>query len=250
MKTYLKFAALGLSAALLAACSSSNDDPAPAPTPAPPPPPADAQFEVRVINLTNAQPLSPVAVIMHRSGFNNFIDGETASEAVELLAEGGDNSDVLEAAEAADQHIVSGSTEGPIGPRSGTDTPVALDVPNDQLANLRLSVMTMLVHTNDAFTGLNAMNISNMAVDERRILNAPVWDAGTELDNELATAMPGPDFGGEGFNATRDDRIDRVRFHNGVVTSASDTFGLPTSALGEQHRFLNPASRIIVTRVR
>ena len=54
----------------------------------------------------------------------------------------------------------------------------------------------------------------------------------------------------KGLTRARDDRIDRVRFHNGVVTSASPEFGLPTSSLGEQHRFLNPSARIVVTRTR
>lgn len=60
--------------------------------------------------------------------------------------------------------------------------------------------------------------------------------------------MPGPDFGGEGFNAARDDIIDRVRFHQSVVTSVSTESGLATSDLLERHRFLNPSSRIVVTR--
>ena len=83
MNNYLQLTALTLSAALLAACGgSSNNAPAAA---------ADAQFEVCFTNLTNAQPMSPVAVIMHSSGFNNFIDGERASVSVEMLAEGGSN---------------------------------------------------------------------------------------------------------------------------------------------------------------
>ena len=244
MNNLAKFAALALSAAVLTACggSSSNSN---SNTPA-----TDARFEVRVTNLTNAQPLSPVAVIMHSSGFNNFIDGERASVAVEMLAEGGDNSQVLSEAEAATAtYIASASTAGPVLPRSSTDTPLTLDVPASELADLRLSVMTMLVHTNDAFTGLNATDISDMEVGSSRTFNAPTWDAGTELDSELAGTLPGPDFGGEGFNAARDDRIDRVRFHNGAVTNADPTFGLPTSGLEEQHRFLNPSSRIVVTRV-
>lgn len=206
-----------------------------------------AQFRITTTNLTNTQTMSPVAVVMHNAGFNNFIDGETASEGVERLAEGGDNSLVLSDAAAAAEYISSASTSGPVAPSSVGES-LTLDVPTDQLSDLRLSVMTMLIRTNDAFTGLNATNISDMEVGSSKTFNAPTWDAGTELDDEAGVNMPGT--GGEGFNATRDDRIDLVRFHNGVVTNASPEFGLATSDLVEADRFLNPTSRIVVERIR
>ena len=236
----IKIGAIALSAMVLAACgggSSSNSNQVE----------QSAQFRITTTNLTNAQTMSPVAVIMHNSGFNNFIDGEPASLAVETLAEGGDNSQVLSEAAAATQYISSGSTTGPVAP-STIGEPVTLDVPTDQLSDLRLSVMTMLIRTNDGFTGLNASDISNMEVGSSRSFSAPTWDAGTELDDEAGVNIPGT--GGEGFNATRNDRINLVRFHNGVVTNASPTFGLATSDLVEADRFLNPTSRITVTRIR
>lgn len=235
---------------VLTACSDSNNNgPAAAPPPPPPPPPpiADATFEVSVTNLTLAQPLSPVAVMLHRAGFNSFIDGETASLALELMAEGGDNTDVLGEVAAAAEHLASGSTAGPVPPSSASDV-VSLSFPSDQLDDVRLSVVTMLVHTNDAFSGVNANNVSNMAVGDSITFTGPTWDAGTEANDELGVSLPGPDFGGEGFNAARDDRIDRVRFHQGVVTSASVESGLATSSLAERHRFDNPTTRITITR--
>lgn len=239
----LKIGSIALSALVLAACgggsSNNDDDDFVAPE-------QNAQFEITTTNLTNAQIMSPVAVIMHKSGFNNFIDGQPASVAVEVLAEGGDNGQLLSEAAAAEQYIASGST-GPVLPSSIGDS-LTLDVPAAELSDLRLSVMTMLIRTNDAFTGLNATNISDMEVGSSRTFNAPTWDAGTELDDEAGVNMPGT--GGEGFNATRNDRIDLVRFHNGVVTNASPEFGLPTSDLTEADRFLNPTSRIVVRRVR
>jgi hypothetical protein len=232
----IKIGSIALSAMILAACGGSNNTEVV----------EDAQFNITTTNLTNAQIMSPVAVIMHNSGYHNFIDGESASLAVETLAEGGDNAPLLEAAATAEQYIASGSA-GPVLP-SAVGATLTLDVPADQLSDLRLSVMSMLIRTNDAFTGLNAIDISNMEVGSSRTFTAPTWDAGTELDDEVGVNMPGA--GGEGFNATRNDRIDLVRFHNGVVTSSSPEFGLPTSDLVEADRFLNPTSRIVVTRTR
>jgi len=58
----LKISTIVLSTMVLAACgggSSNNDFVAPV---------EDAQFEITTTNLTNAQIMSPVAVVMHRSG--------------------------------------------------------------------------------------------------------------------------------------------------------------------------------------
>ncbi len=244
MSKSIKVGAALLASAVLTACGGSSSS-----TVIDPPTSAEnAQFDIRVTNLTNAQPLSPVAIMMHRSGFHSFVDGEAASLALETLAEGGNNADVLGEAEAAVQYISSVSTDGPVGPRA--ISPVAtLTAPVADLADLRLSVISMLVHTNDAFTGTNAVDISNMAVGASMTFTGPTWDSGTEANSETAASIPGPDFSGEGFNAARDDIIDRVRFHQSVVTNASEEFGLATSSLEERHRFLNPSSRIVVTRV-
>lgn len=248
MKHVLKFGALVIASSFLAACSSSDDNPADTGSPTPPDSTQDAMFEIQVTNLTNAQPLSPVAVMLHQGGFNSFIDGESSSLALELLAEGGDNADVLSDAQAATQHIASASTDGPVPPQMISPT-VSLSVPTDDLADLRLSVISMLVRTNDAFTGSNATDISNMGVGDTLTMNGPTWDSGTEANTETSATIPGPDFGGEGFNGARDDILDVVRFHGGVVTNESTEFGLATSDLEDQHRFLNPSSRIVVTRV-
>lgn len=209
---------------------------------------SDATFEVTITNLTRAQPMSPVAIMLHQTGFNSFTDGQPASPGLELLAEGGDNTDVLAEVEARDEHLASGSTDGPIPPATIGD-PVNLTFPSDQLEDMRISVITMLVHTNDAFSGVNAVDISNMEVGDTIALTGPTWDAGTEINDELGANLPGPDFGGEGFNGARDDLFDRVRFHQGVVTNTSLESGLADSSLEERHRFDNPTTKIVVSRI-
>jgi hypothetical protein len=122
--------------------------------------------------------------------------------------------------------------------------------------NLRLSVLTMLVDTNDAFTGLNATDISNMAVGETKSFTTISWDSGTEANTETAATMPGPAAqaaggGGApaGFSDVRDDRNDIVHAHRGVVTNATME-GLSTSILDESDRWDNPTAKITVVRTR
>ena len=226
---------------LLHACDS--DSAAPAPPPPPPPPPAMASFDVTVTNLTNAQPLSPVAVIAHQTGYAFFAVGAPATAGLEQMAEGGDNTALIAEADADAMVTVTVSGAAPIGP-AGSET-VTVNLLESALPGLQISVATMLVNTNDAFTGLNSMQVDSMAVGDVISMRGIAYDAGTEADSELATTIPGPAGGGEGFNAARDDQADQVSMHAGVV-SGDD--GFATSDLTEQHRFDNPVVQVRIER--
>ena len=218
-----------------------------------------ATYTVKVINLTYSQPFSPAAVMMHEPGFQPFVDGEAASMGLEVLAEGGNPDDLIAEAMASSYYLDAVRGEGTPQRSEGTET--TLIVPTLDTDNLRLSLVTMLVDTNDAFTGLNAADISNMEVGDYRMFTAPSWDSGTEANTETAATIPGPAAqaaggGGAaaGFDAARDDVFDRVHFHPGVVTNANATDpsleGLSDSVLSEGDRWDNPTARIVVQRTR
>ena len=149
---------------------------------------------------------------------------------------------------------------GILGPKTSSDM-FTLVVPELDADDLRLTVTTMLVNTNDAFTGLNAADVSNMSVGDSKTFMTVTWDAGTEANTETAATMPGPAAGaagggGEaaGYDPVRDDLADVVRLHTGVTTNANATDpsreGLATSVLTEGHRFDFPTSRVVITRTR
>lgn len=226
---------------LLSACDNDNDA-----SLAPPPPaqePSMARFNVLVENLTNSQPLSPIAVIAHQDGFSYFAVGSPASEGLEILAEGGDNTMFLDDANADAMVMTTGSGAAAIGP-SGSEF-IIVEVPESDLPGLQISVATMLVNTNDAFSGLNAIPVDGLVVGELMVRRTIAYDAGTEADTETAATIPGPAGGGEGFNAVRDDQADQVSMHSGVV---SQDDGLASSDLTEQHRFDNPVASIRIVR--
>ena len=131
----------------------------------------------------------------------------------------------------------------PIGP-AGSET-VSIEVLESDVANLRISVATMLVNTNDAFSALDAMDVSSMAIGDTIMVELVAYDAGTEADTEAASDIPGPAGGGEGFNMARSDAADRVAMHAGMV---SQDDGFATSDLTEQHRFDNPVMRVRIAR--
>ena len=232
--------ALGLGATLIAACGSDNNNP---PPPPPPPPPAMATFDVTVTNLTNGQPLSPLAVIAHQDGYAVFAVGAAATAGLEMLAEGGDNTALIAEAGADAAVIATASGAAPIGP-AGSET-VSITVPESELPGLAVSVSAMLVNTNDAVTGINGASVADMQVGDSTTWQAIAYDAGTEANTEAAIHIPGPAGGGEGFNAARDDAADRVAMHSGVV---SQDDGFAGSDLSGQHRFDNPVAQIRVER--
>ncbi len=222
----------------LAACgSSSNDNDDDNDTT------STQEFRIDVTNLTAAQPFSPVAVIAHDGSYSLFTVGSPASDALELLAEGGDNGDLLSDASTSASVITTASDTAPTGP--GASTSLTITVEEDQTTGLELIATTMLVNSNDAFTALNNLNIANMAVGETRQVNTISYDSGTEANSEAAGSIPGPVDGGEGFNSARDDIADIVTMHSGVLTSDD---GLSTSVLTDIHRWDNPIARISVTR--
>lgn len=195
-------------------------------------------YDVQVTNLTDNQPFSPPLELLHNASYQAWRVGSAASVGLEMLAEGGATAELAAEAEAAGATTVSAAAAVPPG---GSQT-VTVSVPAD--SDLRLTVATMLVNTNDAFTGVAGAVVGDLTSGGERVLQAGAYDAGTEANTETAATIPGPVAGGEGFNNARDD-TSQVLMHGGVVTRSD---GLADSALDESHRFDNPVARITITR--
>ncbi|WP_100643716.1 spondin domain-containing protein [Alteromonas facilis] len=229
----LPLAMLALGFLSLSGCSDDNDEPT---VMVPEPAPVTLTYDITVTNLTQAQPLSPLAVGLHED-ISMWQIGESVSEAFELLAEEGDNAEFL-----ANSEFLATASGADILPPGETETVTVSITDGDAFF---LTVATMLVNTNDAFAGVTQHPLSGMEVNQSVTLFANIYDAGTEANTEMAGTIPGPSDGGEGFNADRDD-ANAVSIHPGVVTGQDS---LPNSVLSAIHRFNNPGLKIIVTRV-
>ncbi|MDQ7049635.1 MAG: spondin domain-containing protein [Enterobacterales bacterium] len=226
------FRQIGIVLAAVFFVSACNDTTDPAPVTIVP----TKIFRLDATNLTANQPMSPVAVVLHTSG-DFWQIGQPVSVAIETLAEGGDNSQMLQSA-MADNSV---STAGILLPGASASAFIT----STNFSNLYLSAATMLVNTNDAFSGINRIAVDTLAVGETLAFNKAAYDAGTESNSEMSGTIPGPADGGEGFNSQRDDR-DFLTLHSGVVTQDD---GLATSVLNESHRFDNPVILVKITRV-
>jgi len=230
---------------LIAGCGgNSNNTSVPDSFATPPPPPeVTFTFEITAVNITNAQPFSPLAVILHTLDFSSFTVGESASTELEMLSESGDNSALLAMADAQESVFSTASGAGILMP--GMNETISVSTTGVAPLDLRLTVLSMPVNTNDAFTGGNGINLNDLEVGESLMFTSVAYDAGTEANTESVTDIPGPVAGGEGFNAIRDDRQNVVTMHAGVLTSDD---GLIGSVLSSQHRFLNPVGSFHILR--
>lgn len=224
-----------LSAAMvLSACSDNdnNDD-----VVVTPPEPVTYTYQIDVVNLTNGQPVSPIAVALHDIDTPLWAIGESATDGLALLAESGDNSEFL----AMTELLATASADDPTPPGESVSVTISID-DNDTAA---LTVAAMLGNTNDAFTGFTAMDLSKLNVGEAMTRFSVTYDAGTEANTESAMSVPGPAAGGEGPSEGREAH-DFVTMHPGVVSSEG---GLSSSVLTADQRFDNPTLRISVMRM-
>jgi hypothetical protein len=98
----------------------------------------------------------------------------------------------------------------------------------------RLSLVTMLVNTNDAFTGLDSLKLRGRGETH----STAAYDAGSELNNELETHIPGPCCNNPFVRAPEGELI---RHHPGI-TGVGD---LDPALYG----WSNPVARIEIERV-
>jgi len=237
-------------ALLLAACSGGGSTPEPDIKP-PPAAPTTASYEVTLVNLTAGQPLSPMVAVAHSDGFAIFNVGEAASVPLEHLAEAGESAPLAALAnDSKSVYATAVATGGPLLPGAGNQATVTLTVPVANLATLRLSMASMLGNTNDGFAGLAGQPLAALAVGASTTVRLLGYDAGTERNSESADTVPGPataNVGGkhEGFNATRDDVVNTVHLHPGVVSKDD---GLPGSALTQAQRWDNPVALLTIKR--
>ena len=219
-------------ATLLTACGDDDNDT----VDETPPAPVMQTFTVTVTNLTANQPMSPVILAAHASDAMLWNTGEMASEAIEKMAEGGDTADI------AALDVLTSSVNGAGLLMPGASETLTLTLDETDVASISLA--TMLVNTNDAFTGINSYSIAGMQVDASSSMKFMAYDAGTEGNSEAKGTLPGPADGGEGFNATRDD-VDFVHIHPGVISMYD---GLADSVLDASHRFDNPVMAVTIMR--
>jgi hypothetical protein len=208
-------------------------------------------FDVQITNLTNSIFFTPFLVAAHPAGNNLFTAGQPASANLQAMAEGGNTMGLINDVTAMGATIVANPAGGFLSPASST----SFNMNTDGTSNDRLSIVAMLLPTNDAFAGLNAVEIPEMP--GTYTFDVPAYDAGTEANDELVTGggMPGvPGIPGDpsmlsgtgGTGAADADANSNVHIHRGSLGD-TDAMGGTSDLDSRVHRWLNPIIRVTIT---
>ena len=148
-------------------------------------------YAVTITNLTRGQSFTPILVASHLQNFAMFTAGPVASEALSLLAEGGDTGPMTTVLQDSGSILDIVTAEGLLNPGKSVTVMVA----GDDIYP-RISVAAMLIPTNDAFFAIQGMKLPKN--NKTRIGTAIAYDAGSEPNDESCTSIPGPICNGEG----------------------------------------------------
>lgn len=209
------------------------------------------EYRVTITNLTSGQPFTPPVIATHNRRTSVFSIGTDASEGIQQIAENGNN-EPLVAALSSDVNVfqvVQGTA--PIIPDNnpgGTPFESSTTITITAGGNARfLSVASMLICTNDGFTGVNSVRLPS----RKRTLYAVAYDARTEQNTEDFADIVPPCQGLIGVSS--DDT--GIGASNPLL--AQDGFVIPhagihggSDLIPSVHDWADPVARIEIERVR
>lgn len=209
-----------------------------------------ADLTIEVQNLTQGMYFTPVAVVAHIPTASLFEVGEAASTEIQAMAEGGSLDGLVTIATSINADVLTEPTAGPLGPTSS----VAGSFMTAE-GNTVLSIVAMILPSNDGFIGLDNWVIPTEAGTYTVYLNA--YDAGTEANDEMigggAPGTPGfpaapflTDLGTGGSGVTNTESNTMVHIHPGNIGDDSSTDGI-SDVKNSVHRWLNPVAKVTVT---
>lgn len=149
--------------------------------------PAAVTYEVTITNLTDGQPLTPPLLATHTDAVDLFTVGEAAGIGIQEIAENGNLAPALDALNSSNQVfdvVVAGEPLVPAGNPGGTPFSDSVTLNITSLPHVRyLTYASMLICTNDGFTGLDSLELPRQVGDTVTVQRA-AYDAGTEINTE------------------------------------------------------------------
>lgn len=183
-----------------------------------------ATYAVTITNLTDGQPLTPALVATHKGSDGLFRVGQPASFGLREIAENGNLEPMLTRLDGDpdffDVVVQTGSDLPPVLP--GETITLELDAapPHNFL-----SWASMLICTNDGFTGVDTLKLPSL-VGDTVTLHTGGYDAGTELNTELFVdivppcgPLTGQDSEGQGTGSSDPALAEggAVHHHDGIL---------------------------------
>jgi hypothetical protein len=208
-------------------------------------------YKVTITNLTAGQPLTPPILVTHTKNTGIFSVGEPASEGIRQIAENGNGTPLLQAlGEDTEVHeVVTGSV--PLVPannpgNTGFGSSETFTI--TARGNARhLSYASMLICTNDGFTGLDSIRLPNKKIT----VYTAGYDARTEANTEDFADIVPPCQGLIGVSS--DDAgtgmSNPLLAEDGIVIPHAGING-GVDLLPQVHNWSDPVAKIEIERVR
>lgn len=205
-------------------------------------------YEVTVSNLTSGQPLTPPAAVTHRGAVDLFEAGAAASYEVKEIAENGNLGPLLTALDG-NKHVSSvvvavAGDPPPVMPGQS----VTFEIEAENGAQF-FSFVSMLICTNDGFTGLDGIKLPNQ-VGASATYAAGGYDAGTEINTEdfADIVPPCPPLTGVASTDPGSGTSNPALAENGVITHHAGVAG-GVDLLAGLHGWTDPVAEITITRL-
>ncbi len=205
-----------------------------------------ADYRVTIQNLTQGQPLSPAVGATHSDEISMFVIGELASLELEAIAEDGNQGLMFNRFQGLLGDTVTsvfGQPPGmpPLAPNGNALTRPVMAMPDDVF-----SLATMLICTNDGFTGLDRVTLP---MEGAKVFLLNGYDAGTEKNTEKSKDIvvpcgilgPVPMIGGKNKNKGPDTKPHIPIGAHPVITGKKD--------LTDAHRWVGPIAKVTITKV-
>ena len=202
-----------------------------------------AEVEVKLVNNTGSSYFTPLLLAAHTNTAHLFMTGMPASAALKAMAEGGDISGLVTELTSDGADIVENPAAGLLAAGANAVATLTTDTTNDSL-----SIVAMILPTNDGFIGLNNWKVPTEPGIYKVHLHA--YDAGTEANDEKTGSIPQPgptgaDIGTGGTGVAMNAE-GFVHIHRGVLGD-TDVAGGASDLDSTKHRWLNPIATAIIT---
>ena len=208
------------------------------------------EIEVKIVNNTAYTTFTPLLITTHTAEAKLFTVNEKASESLQKMAEGGDISGLVTDLTANGATIIENPAKGLL--MAGKTATATL---NTDDKNKYLSVVAMMLPTNDGFIALNNWKVPTTKGIYKVTLNA--HDAGTEANDEIINGEGAPNSagipadpsgnGGTGATGIVGAKIEGfIHIHRGIIGDMDKTGG-KSDLDSTKHRWLNPVATAIIT---
>lgn len=207
-------------------------------------------YKVTITNLTPGQAFTPPVVLVHSNSTGVFTLGDPASSDIQAIAENGNNTPLVDTlAGDPDVHMVVVGTE-PLVPANnpggtGFGNSATFMITAQGKAKF-LSFASMLICTNDGFTGLDAVRLPGKMMTVFSV----AYDARTEVNTEdfADIVPPCQDFIGTSSADAGTGMSNAALAEGGVIIPHVGIIG-GDDLLPDVHGWGDPVAKIVIERM-